>query len=1632
MKIKSAKSFRTWFKNKDKARQEASAYWDENFMGSQQGDKSGFFKMYHGEKDKIYDFLRKEVEMAEDGQAIYEFVQNAADSGSTQFYMFFNENYLVAINNGKAFNVEGIQSILNIGQSFDKDDDPDKIGRYGIGFKLVHRLVGKSSGLDELLNTDGQGYRGPVLFSWSKKDHFDDFLTFQQFEYDNIESRDIPWLLKILITNFPAQPQETVKDVEFADVTPFSLEEVKNYQAFLNSVIEKIDTNAMSQGSMFFIKLGEKKYEYLEKQKQDYLGGLSTSMHFLKSLQLIQINNEKIEKDHNATNLLEFVIAKNTDDYNNISLTEKRDKSSDIKFKICYADTARSAIEIKQHPNIYKFFPAVKEVNNLSFVIHSNVFVLSSNRQNLSETTPINRALLLLLSKRISEKMTSLKSTDKDTFKKLFISILMSDAPVSTAGNGWQKEFFYDKLLQYIKTNVPTENGFSDSSENVKINKSKLNLNLANFGLGYIQWFEWKDRNDQILLDEAQKKEKLGIEEWNICDIVEKANLNSINTWIANCSTEIYYAFLQELEDSHLREETKDKIRQIKFFQFSNGTWYSFNDIILLSLYSNGSSSYKFNNVIICDDKTSPIKDILQKIGFITSNRKISDYKNIFSSTLLPAEKTLYEYIAEKCKTNTLTSAEKKKLFQNFTNENTKFLNVGNATLTELSLFSNKNGEILPLKSLVSSQLQTPEWLRYWTINPDEYFDELQSYLIAELEIYPTIILNNWDSLITQTADIKSLYERTIYYYGLKDSNISLWKKSVKFVYTANGFKQANQVFFNTKMVELGNSYVQFQKAVLSLYGLPTPEKSIANYLLQEPFRIDGSIFLGRRFNKTELNVGEIKAVIQFCEANNEQFFKNCIISREDNNYFVFEKSDKFQITSPDEKARQFITKHCSDKLFVLPHDFIEYKEKDGIVKNLDLYVNIIDCVEVNDLQEELIDIILPHYVPYQAKLKFLNELSEIRLNPDCVYFREKFEYKVLDMACNVIKESRDFSNFKEKIIIEFNDSDLPRSKFSSSSDKVEIGGKVLSQSQILPNEAKNGNVLSNLLEQFVSQGLQKEKLYELFGIQSEADLEQIFEILSNEYSGLENAQQLAFLLLYDQEISSVNFDLFKVETLDDKSWELKYSYYTQAFSFIGDDYLLKPQYTDIKNILTLPKSIGKTDNIILSKPYFNESSFVCPGLKSDLSEEEKIQLVDFLYSEWGKDSNKQKIKNIDWSKIDDNDTEKLLGFNPNSCVYPAEYACESENLPDYILNWAGNSLAYKKYEDFADCNSEEEISQKLISILNERYEIKINVDKNGYWKMDNDKIAKVLEVLNAHYPDLLDFNQETATEVNVVFPKEDSKELVNLVNKVLKENDINFADVSIAKENSIKIKVAAWIKPDLFNRIGLKPEKSISIFTPKNPTELVKVDGATLTNGYYQVTSTEFKDFFYWKTLIESQNAGVTFRTKTSYYFAPTNAKGKKIGTCDKFKAGVYIENVCDFKYNIDAEQYTITIFAHSEAQYNAQLTRIKKLFPKISLQSSVYVYKYSLNFKSVVSGGKERIQFLSDMGVCTDGTNNAVIVDLRKFLKGNNTTFDKSRLSKYNGSETMLFNSFEYLKEKEIELSTPEQFEVTTQPLS
>jgi len=1048
MKIKSIQSFRQWYKNLTPARKEASQFWDENFMGVQHNDISGFFTMYHGDKVEVYDFLRKEVEMAEDGQAIYEFVQNAADSDSTKFYMFYNEHYLAVINNGKVFSKEGVKSILNIGQSYGKDD-PDKIGRYGIGFKLVHRLVGKSSGLDELLNIDSDGYRGPILFSWSEKSQFSNFLNSNQFEYVDFEEKNTPWLLKILITNFPAQPEEIIKDIKFNEIEPFQSEELKSFQDFLNSCSDKIDLNSLDNGTVFFLKLGDKKFEYLERQKQEYLNGLSTSMHFLKSLDTLVINDNVIKKDIEATNVLEFNIQNGSDEFKKIGLTEIRDKESEAKFKICFADNSNSAIEIKKHPNIYKYFPAVKEVNQLSFVIHSNLFELSSNRQNLTET-PVNKNLLELLSKQVIYKMEVFKTENRNTFKNLFTSILMSEESSNNySGNGWQSEYYYNNLLKYIQNTIPTKgNKFSTNAQNVKINKlnSQLNLNLDDFGLSHIQWFEWDYVEDEFLIDEAKKENKLGIEEWGIRDIVENSNLENINYWIATCDQKTYDAFLKEIDKIYLREETKKKLFEIKMFKFSDDMFYSINNAWTINniretfqerSYNQYRKTYEHTtktrivqkriqneSIVFITDKTSSISSALQNLGFAVSIINFSIYKDIYYalSENLPKEKDVYNAVAEKCKTNHLSVVEKKKLFLNLLNDTTRFDNVTESELQNLELFCDNHFEIKPLDKLLNCKQTIYNWLNKYKIKEEEYFPQLNSFLISESEdIFKIIFQQNKDEIISKLSTFE-----------------------------------------------------------------------------------------------------EIKSLINLYQNNQKAFFKEFIIMKKNNEFMLIEKTDDtHQVQTFDKETRKFIDENCTNILNVLPYDFIEnFKDEEGVIKGDELHILILDIINVEEHKEILIDI-----VKYKAKHKLLQKLSEFRFNSEIKYNKEDYQYKVLDLACNELKEI-EYQSFRNKIIIEtsgqkFNYSEIPKNR-----DRIILATKEFNLAKILPTTYQNSNLISDLINLFSQQGISREHLNALFGVNEELNLDDLFEKFTAQSGIFQNPEQMFFLIYYHKHIANVNLSM--------------------------------------------------------------------------------------------------------------------------------------------------------------------------------------------------------------------------------------------------------------------------------------------------------------------------------------------------------------------------------------------------------------------------------------------------------------------------------------------------------------------------
>ena len=235
-----------------------------------------------------------------------------------------------------------------------------------------------------------------------------------------------------------------------------------------------------------------------------------------------------------------------------------------------------------------------------------------------------------------------------------------------------------------------------------------------------------------------------------------------------------------------------------------------------------------------------------------------------------------YKDISERTSTkNGLSASQKKTLFRNFINTETKFTNVSDEKLKQLRLFCDVHGNILPLKELLPYNLNTPTWLLTFKVQAEEYSDILVKYLLQEQDIYKSLILPNWETITINIQEPKSFYEKVIYYFNLEENNTPLSKQA--FIHTIDGFKKSQEIFYNVRFNNDTKYYI-FQSAVEKIFGTNIPSKDIFNFLKDVPFKVDNSNLLDNEIVKgVSLDVDEIKSLVSFTISNNENFFDKFI-----------------------------------------------------------------------------------------------------------------------------------------------------------------------------------------------------------------------------------------------------------------------------------------------------------------------------------------------------------------------------------------------------------------------------------------------------------------------------------------------------------------------------------------------------------------------------------------------------------------------------------------------------------------------------------------------------------------------------------------------------------------------------------
>ena len=1350
MKIKNIQEYRSFYKNEIRDLPTR----DENFIGNflidpKSGKKKfGWFEIYHGDKEGygkaeagIENFLQSFLDMAKDGQAVYEFLQNAVDAGSTHYSMVWGKDeidgnyYLLVANNGKMFNLDSIRSILNVGSST-KTNDSQTIGKFGIGFKLAHRLVGKDNGLQELINENS----GPILFSW-KNYEIEHLANAEKVEpitseytinnKGNFEVQDEnPWLFKILITCFPCLPENDgitelpkMANGKQALTNPFSQTECEVLSRWVKKNQKILNRETYNEGALFFIKLGTGKEDELA--EVNLKEGVKFAIAILKEtapdderkgklLQIVQLNDDepitypdleyiKISIDKVQEKDTYAHIRFGVDNYADLTIEQQRRMDNEANIEALFGFRKHNEIDeyFKGAPNLYLYFPLSEEVHNFNYILHSNAFYKGASRTFLhkggGKEDGINERLLKSIVTKINEKLevlsTSKNSADKSLFLNFYAALLTS-AKSTNQDRLWIETPYINPINELLNNYIPVRNSLhkndytivTDSTE-VFIKKTNIAVDTNAWGLYNVNWFYWNEVDEKII---EKSIEKLEIDEYTIFDLLKNEGIDiQINAWL-NSEDEKINIVLSELAsfkgDKALIDKIKPQLLKLNLFKFSNGKLLSISEF----LEKESEGYFLLHNTL------GVVKNILIKAGLITTVIDLDEYKfvEIFRSYLLQASKhkgyteltQLFSNTVKDEKLATLSKSEKIKLFNAF-----RTFNSDNVTerIKELKLFKNNSGIPVAFKSLLIAQPNS--WLNTFSIASNEFDEQLKQFLLDDkTSFYQNIIYPYWNKILEYISknsskakdvvnEISSLFNESSWLEKQKH----LLSNQDLIIYKWQILETTNIYFNKTLSLLTEDEFTKVQEICFNFYKLYIPDRYLINYLEEIPLAY-GSNTINPAIEKRTVSIDEINDLMLLSAKCNVDFFETNSIFFNENRYIIDSTSGLKQFSTSKPGIVSYISKHHSKQFVLIPE---EIKVETGKIKLFDtaLVVHLIELFskETNTQELDLIELVLNER--YDDKKALLSKLTYLRLDAGWVEERRNEIYlKLLNEIINDVLTSEELKIIQDKVLIYENDVEIIIGNIDSAQDTIEVKREdrtiYLSQSQILNLE--NAETIK-LIQSFHDHALKRNlinptKADNLFkiskvGISDELKIRFTDSLTDNQ---IENNHQLLFLFLsgkFEKETIS-DFNLLS----QDNNW---YSiqgaliiYNSDNFKNVNPAYLINEKYSNLQELLHL--SDLEVFNYGLNEDDIIASKFLfVKGIGPNIlhGEEELIAKLDYLYAGWKiLSSNSREYK-------------KVTGWNDYLGLIPSYFVLNGmqtaiEKLPENFISWSGKDKARQEF----------------------------------------------------------------------------------------------------------------------------------------------------------------------------------------------------------------------------------------------------------------------------------------------------------------------------------------------------------------
>lgn len=499
-------------------------------------------------------------------QLFYEFVQNAYDADADSLFFYSNDKYLIVLNNGKPFYTdfdifssdsvrEGqLYSFLAKGKS-SKREDPDKMGKYGQGSKLLYTLIADVDDQIEseelLIEALYVNKKGPYVISWENRHQLANLLMKQP---DWIKSKgdaykDNILFAKILMTYYPLAPG--------VDQNLFSDEEaLAAIESFDNLVNPRRNIQFLRQGTAIIIPLGKGKYERICSNSN--LKKVRSRLAGFAALTKGQERNKGKMVDHID------VMGEEIMQYDARSILIKQE----LRGRIAYYNFAFNSDFAKESEfvNFFKGLPIVETKMHLGFILDSQNFELDSSRQRINEkdkTKTQLRNVFDLLASRLDE----IYASDRKLFDYVYDAIIASKVP-----EGEDFEYvripFEETFTPFIEKYIRCSDGTYKNIKDVRSYDEQELFPLDKLGIEKYKWID------------ASIKKRLARHNISVPTVFFKTILNDANKlklqeWLVSLDRESY-ARLYHFFDVKVKEEN---LSGEKLYRSTKGNLFSRNEL---------------------------------------------------------------------------------------------------------------------------------------------------------------------------------------------------------------------------------------------------------------------------------------------------------------------------------------------------------------------------------------------------------------------------------------------------------------------------------------------------------------------------------------------------------------------------------------------------------------------------------------------------------------------------------------------------------------------------------------------------------------------------------------------------------------------------------------------------------------------------------------------------------------------------------------------------------------------------------------------------------------------------------------------------------------------------------------------